>query len=301
MRTIARLLDRLSRLVPSNKAAADERRGVELSVLRDESRSLSSTSFSRKLRVSTLRGVITVPSLRLCRVPAFCAITIAVLAFVGCGGGDGGEEATPGPLPPAADVLEGALARIDAMKTFHFRLEHENGASKIPLDLMLDTAEGDVVLPDRLYAKLEAKAGTQPVRVEVIGIGDDGWITNPFNREWQRLPSGTTIKDVFDPAQGVRAVATSMEGAKVTGEEEIDGADCYRVEGTVTSDVMEAAAPIAEPGLTITVRVWVDKEDSSIRRIRLEGRMAPDEPENIVRKLELSEFDESVEVTPPAE
>jgi len=216
-----------------------------------------------------------------------------------CGDGDK-KEPTSGPLPPAADVLAGAVERAATMKTFHFRLEHENGASPIPLGLGLETAEGNVIVPDRLWARLEAKAGTQPVRVEVIGIGDEGWITNPFNRQWQPLPSGTTIKDVFDPTQGINAVANSLENAEVKAEESVGGVVTYRVEGTIDSAKLEAAAPIAEPGLTVTVKVWIGKDDPLIRRIRLEGPIAPGEPENIVRKLDMSKFDEPVSIEPPA-
>jgi len=217
-------------------------------------------------------------------------------AACSCGGK---KQQTTGPLPPAAEVLTKAVERAATMKTFHFRLEHENGVSAIPLGLGLTTAEGDVIVPDRLQAKLEAKAGTQPVRVEVIGIGDQAWMTNPFNRQWQPLPSGNTIKDVFDPTQGIKAVANALENAEVTAEEEVGGVATYRVEGTVDSAILEAAAPIAEPGLTVKVKVWIGKDDSLIRRIRLEGPIAPDEPPNIVRKLDVSKFDEPVSIEPP--
>jgi lipoprotein LprG len=229
--------------------------------------------------------------------PLLLVIVFIALLALSCG--DGGDEGTEGPLPPANEVLAKAIEAVDGMETFHFRLEHENGASRIPLDLQLVTAEGDVVVPDRLRAKLEAMAGRQTVRVEVIGIGDDGWITNPFNRQWQPLPSGTTIKDVFDPAQGVKVVATSLQDPQVTAEEEVDGVPSYVLEGTVESAVLEAAAPIAEPGFTIRVKVWLGKEDSLMRRIYLEGPIAADEPQNIVRKLFLSGFNKPVTITPP--
>jgi hypothetical protein len=226
------------------------------------------------------------------------ALVVLCLLPLACGGG-GKKPDSGGPLPPAAGVLAKAVERAATMKTFHFRLEHENGVSAIPLGLGLSTAEGDVIVPDRLQAKLEAKAGTQPVRVEVIGIGDQAWITNPFNRQWQPLPSGTTIKDVFDPTQGIKAVANALENAEVTAEEQVDGVATYRVEGTIDSAMLEAAAPIAEPGLTVKVKVWIGKDDSLIRRVRLEGPIAPGEPSNIVRKLDVSKFDESVSIEPP--
>jgi len=124
-------------------------------------------------------------------------------------------------------------------------------------------------------------------------------MTNPFNRQWQPLPSGNSLKDIFDPTQGIKSVAEALQNPEVTAEEQVGGVATYRVEGTVDSAILEAAAPIAEPGLTVNVKVWIGKDDSLIRRVRLEGPIAPDEPQDIVRTLDVSKFDESVTIEPP--
>jgi lipoprotein LprG len=221
------------------------------------------------------------------------------LALAACGDGKKTNTDT-GPLPPAADVLAQATKAFDTMTTFNFRLEHENGTSPIPAGLEIVTAEGDIIVPDRMYAKLEAKAGTQPVRVEVIGVGDEGWLTNPFTRQWQPMPSGTSIKDMFNPTQGIKAAIGSLQDAQVIGTDDVDGVQAYHLTGTVTSDILQAAAPIAKPGLIVPLEVWVGKDDGLIRRIYLNGPIAPDEPENIVRKLMISKFGEEITITPPA-
>jgi hypothetical protein len=85
----------------------------------------------------------------------------------------------------------------------------------------------------------------------------------------------------------------------VAGVEKVAGVNTYLLEGQVDSGVLEAAAPIAEPGLTVNVKLWVDTSDYTIRQVRLEGPFAPDEPDNIVRTLILSKFDEPVSIEPP--
>jgi hypothetical protein len=223
----------------------------------------------------------------------------ALVLAAACGGG--GEEVAPTPatLPPADEILPKVVERVGAVKSFHFRLEHENGLSPMPLDLKLKSTEGDIQVPDRMKAKLEAEAGGALLRVEVIGIGEEGWMTNPFSHEWQRLPEGTTISAIFDPAAGIQAVASSLQEVRVAGVEKVGGDNTYLLEGQVDSGVLEAAAPIAEPGLTVNVKVWVGVDDYNIRQVRLEGPFAPGEPENIVRILSLSKFDEPVSIEPP--
>ena len=231
---------------------------------------------------------------------AVAAALAAIATFLAaCGGGGSNKPATTGPLPTPDAVLSKATDAFQSMQTFHFRLEHDNGGSPIPPGLTLITADGDVIVPDRMSAKLDAKAGQQTVNVSVIGIGDQGWITNPFSRQWQPLPSGTSIKDIFDPAQGVKAIIGSLQGAQVTGEESVDGTLCYRIEGTVASEVLQAAAPIAKPGLTVGIKVWIGEDDSLIRQVYLVGPIAPDEPSNIVRRLMLSKFGEDISIDAP--
>jgi len=228
------------------------------------------------------------------------AVLLAALTLAAaCGGG--GEKAAPTPanLPQADEVLPKVVERVAALKSFHFRLEHENGLSPMPMNLKLKTAEGDIQVPDRMQAKLEAEAAGALMRVEVIGIGEQGWMTNPFSHQWQALPEGTTISSIFDPAAGVQAVARSLQGTRVTGVEKVGGENTYVLEGQVESGVLEAAAPIAEPGLTVNVTVWVDTDDYTIRQVRLEGPFAPGEPDDIVRILSLSKFDEPTSIEPP--
>jgi hypothetical protein len=228
------------------------------------------------------------------------AMLLAGLALAAaCGGG--GEKAAPTPaiLPPADEILPKVVERVGAVKSFHFRLEHENGLSPMPLDLKLKTAEGDVQVPDRMKAKLEADVAGALLRVEVVGIGEEGWMTNPFSREWQPLPAGTTISAIFDPAAGIQAVAGSLQEVRVVGVEKVGGDNTYLLEGQIDSGVLKAAVPIAEPGLTVNVKVWVGVDDYNIRQVRLEGPFASGEPENIVRILILSNFDEPVSIEPP--
>ena len=228
------------------------------------------------------------------------AMLLAGLALAAaCGGG--GEKAAPTPatLPPADEILPKVVERVGAVKSFHFRLEHENGLSPMPLDLKLKTAEGDVQVPDRMKAKLEADVAGALLRVEVVGIGEEGWMTNPFSREWQPLPAGTTISAIFDPAAGIQAVAGSLQDVRVVGVEKVGGDNTYLLEGQIDSGVLKAAVPIAEPGLTVNVKVWVGVDDYNIRQVRLEGPFASGEPENIVRILILSNFDEPVSIEPP--
>src|SRR3989304_2977309 len=203
--------------------------------------------------------------------PLALALVASALA-TSCGGG--GKKQPEGPLPSAEEAVARLVERANAVESFHFKLDHEGGLSPIPLTLKLKTAEGDIAVPDRLKAKIEAQNGAV-VNVDIIGIGDKAWMTNPFSRQWQELPSGVTIRNIFDPAAGIRAVAGALESVSVATGEEVNGVATHPIKGDVDSGVFP------------------------LRRIRLEGPSSPDEPAGIVRILELSRFDEPVQIEPP--
>ena len=86
----------------------------------------------------------------------------------------------------------------------------------------------------------------------------------------------------------------------VAGEEQIGENAVWRIEGMLDSGDLKAFAETAEPGYTVRGVIWIGQEDSLIHRIRLEGRLGPAEPEAIVRRVELSGFDQPVTIEPPA-
>jgi len=222
-------------------------------------------------------------------------VFLALLAAA-CGGG-GGLTAAPDISP--SEVLTRATAALTEAKSFHFRLEHENGSTEIPLNLLLTSAEGDVVVPDRLSADIEARSGRTSVRVKVIGIGNTTWITNPFTRQWQRLPGNVSIRDVADPSNIVSSVVTALKSTEIAGRESVDGAAAFKVTGKVDSSALVAAFGGADEGLTLDVEVWVGAADFLPRKVRLKGAVTRDEAADIVRIVTLSKFNQTIEIKPP--
>ena len=224
---------------------------------------------------------------------------LALLAFlamssVACGGGSGADGGAN-----AQDVLSRSAARFQSVKTFHYKLEHEKGSIPIVLNLRLVTAEGDVVVPDRVTSDVQAKAGPTTVRVKVIGIGDKTWITNPFTREFQAAPGNASIGDIIDPVGLVKAVASSIKDAQVRGTETVGDVTTYHISGTLMSDALIKSLSFADAGRSLSVDAWVGKDDSLLRRARLKGPLLPDEDQNVVREINLSKFDAPVTIDPP--
>jgi len=215
--------------------------------------------------------------------------------LVACGGDDGPE----GDVPDGAELLERAAKTSAALRSFHFKLSHENGSTPLPIGLNLDleSAEGDVALPDRVAADLRADAGRIDVSVKAVAIGPDTWLTNPFTRQWQKLDAD--LRDFADLPRLLPVILPAVKDPRVTGVREVDGAQTYHVTGRLASADIQTVLPFALPNREVKIDAWVGRDDALPRRIRLLGPLIAGEAQDVVRQLDLSRFDEQVDIRPP--
>lgn len=221
---------------------------------------------------------------------------IAAFLLVACGGGDSSESANT--EKTATEILDDASKAAADVDSFHFKLSHQNGSTPLPLNLSLESAEGDIVVPDKLKADVKAEAAGINVSVKIIGIGNQTWVTNPFTRDWQRL-SGTNIRDFADPAALVTGILPAVKDPQIAGLEEVDGTSTYKLTGTIDSAALSDSLGIAEPGQTVTVEAWIGVDDSLPRRVKLIGPLTDDEKDNVTRQVDLSRYNQPVDIQQP--
>ena len=225
------------------------------------------------------------------------SLVVALLlpTLLACGGDDSDDAARQ---LDAGALLGSASTAVQGVRSLHFRLSHENGTTPIPLNLELVSAEGDVIVPDRVSADVRAKAGPLTANVDVIGVGDRTWITNPFSRRWEVLRDAS-IQDIADPTALVTALLSSIREPDVVGSEQVDGVQTHRVRGVLDSGALRSALPAARDGYPVTADIWLGVDDSLPRRARIAGALSAGEPKNIVRQLDISRYNQPVTIQPP--
>ncbi|MER3438996.1 MAG: hypothetical protein C4346_16190 [Chloroflexota bacterium] len=209
----------------------------------------------------------------------------------------------------AAALVAQAARRMASVQSFHFVLTTPRGKTMITEQVELQSVEGDVARPDRFRAAFTAKAAFVTLTIKVIGIGDRLWVTNPMEREETYLevanPAAEQLPqlDLLNPDRLMTAAVQLLEDPKIAGTEKIDGVPATRVEGTFNVKRIEeiAGTPIAElAGVQpLGVRIWIDQE-GRVLRLELDGPLTKMETSPIVRRLDLSQFDEPVVIEPPA-
>ena len=84
-----------------------------------------------------------------------------------------------------------------------------------PPTLVLKRAEGDLLRPDRVRAIIKVSSFGFVSEVAVLGLGDEQYVTNPLNQQWEKLPPGQGwIFDptlIFDPQHGIKSILNQAD------------------------------------------------------------------------------------------
>lgn len=239
---------------------------------------------ARRGRLPGILGAARTARLGVC----IAALGIAV-AVAACGGG--GKQAS---VPPTRTIVANALHRTAALRSLHFVLKVDHAPSLPGLTVTL--ANGDLLVPDRLRARINGTFGRTPIQSEIVVSGSRSFLKDPFTKRWRPFAAGTNPAVLV---KGVPSVLGRAIGLKNTGSETVGGEDSYRLAGRVRSADVASLVGVKPGRRLVPFTVWVDKAHYDLRRIRLEGPVADGEPSDIVRTVELSAFNEPVTITLP--
>lgn len=218
----------------------------------------------------------------------------SALVVAACGGGDDGGTVEG---VDADALLESAAARMDQVDAFHFVLTQENGTTDILMGLELVAAEGDIAGVDRAQLEVRAKLGSSNIEVGIVILPEGSYITNPLTGRWQEAE--VSISSFFNPETGMTALMRAVTDAKATRRVQAGGVDTYLVEALVDSGNLDLFAAGAPPGRELVARAWIGVDEPLVYRVEIEGAVMEGEAANTVRRLELSRFDEPVEISAP--
>lgn len=232
------------------------------------------------------------------RSPSASLLAVLVLVgalLAGCGGDDEGGEFS---AVDATDLLARSADRMEQVDSFAFQVDHENGATQIVAGMNMVHAEGAVQGTDRMQLEVEARFASTNIKTGIVILPGQGYLQNPLTGRWQEQPD-LDISSLFDPATGVTGLMRAATDVEVVAREPVDGVDSYIVETSVDSGNLQVFVGNATPGTAVTARVWIGADDLLVRRIEVVGPLAPNDAEDILRRLTLSDFDEVVEITAP--
>lgn len=219
------------------------------------------------------------------------------------------QESTPASQAEGDDdaiaVLKAAGEAIKELDTFQFSLTTISGSSDVFPGVSLESVEGSVRRPMDLTATVKVSALMQTMELSAIAVDGEFYIQDPLSGgEWQNFGGAGEVAGMINPDWLIVAAVNMIQDAKITSQKDdetliegyLDFAKTLEGAGAAVSDLGELEQFLA--GTPIDVAIWING-DNLIERTELYGPIFASESADVEKRIELSAFNEPVEIEAP--
>ena len=207
---------------------------------------------------------------------------------------------TPTPVPLNIDTLLRDAGKVmEGLKSFEFKLTHENGSTQLFSGLFIENAQGTVINPDKISVEFIGTFGTSfAVKSGLITIGADSYMLNPLTGEWSAEETGVNPMEFFKPQVGIASMMIQLENVHQI-KNEGTSTEVYQLVGNLASKALSPLLGVTLEDAKVNVELTIDTKTSLLLQARVLGRVTPTDVYGVVRVITLSGFNESISIEPP--
>jgi hypothetical protein len=213
-----------------------------------------------------------------------------VLLLGACGGGSA--------APNAHTLISQAQVAIQKVSSYHFNLTVDNPGTGGTL--IIKSADGDILVPDKLKAMANILVLSSVVQVHMISIGNQQYVTDPLTGTWIPTSGLLDPRTLSDSRSGVSAILGHIQNPGAPTDSSVDGTPCWNINGTLDAKYLSSITGGGTPsGSTVAVTTCIGKSDHLPYLIRLTGIATQGDTSKTVRTFKLSKFNEQLTITAP--
>ena len=195
---------------------------------------------------------------------------------------------TPEPELSLGDLLSSAGQKLAAMSTakFHMIDEMESGAQFF--GTTLKTVDGAVKSPDSVRMLVDVEApGLGFVEIEILAVGELSYMKFSKDAPWLPLPLDQVPFNFGGIGVTLSELLPVMKDTAIVGRESVRDAQAIRIDGNVASEEMSDLITSVDSGHAITLTLWLDEVEHTLRQLRIAGRLFDDDAPETSRLLTL--------------
>ena len=214
-----------------------------------------------------------------------------VLTLAACGGSSNN-------VPDTHQLITQAQAAIQKVQSYHFNLAVDNPGTGAAL--IIKTADGDVLVPDKLKATANVLVFGNVVQVQIIAIGDKQYVTDPITNKWMHTSGLLDPRTLSDPKTGIAAILGHIQNPGTPTDANVDGKPCWSIDGTLDAKYLAGITGGGAPAGTMDkINTCIGKSDKLPYVIKITGIAAPGDTDKTARTIKLSKFNENLTITAP--
>lgn len=223
---------------------------------------------------------------------------LALLVIAGSAAGCGGSR------PSGADasaLLAEAVPPMKALSSFHFTYSVTRPQdTPPPAGTQIVSITGDVSLQGLMKATVDLDTGGVPLQFSFVATNDVHYVQNPASQKWQSVPAALSPVGRLNLSAGAVLILERVRQPVESGTERVSGVTCVRVTGKIAAEDLAELVAAADTKELLDCTIWVGKDDHLVRRIQTVGAAVANEDRRLQRLIELSAFNEPVDITIPS-
>lgn len=213
-----------------------------------------------------------------------------VLLLVACGG------PSTQAAPSAQTLIKNAQTAIGKVTSYHFNLKAQNMGSGGALPIQ--SADGDIVVPDKLQANANVVFSGATVQAQLISIGTTQYIN--VLGGWQQTTGLLDPRALSDPQTGVAAILGQIQNPSTPSDSSSNNTPCWSISGKLNASLLAGITGGGAPAGTLDdVTTCIGKSDNLPYLILIKGVSAQGDTAQTTRTFTLSKFNEQITINAP--
>jgi len=205
-----------------------------------------------------------------------------------------------GPKPTAQQVLSAIQKNFRSVTTFHVIMKVENLGKASASQIQIRSADGDVIMPDKVKAQANVLFSGEPVTIKLISIGNVQYITDPITGQWRVVKGVLNAGTLTNPDTGIISLTHKLQNLTGPTDDVVNSVPCWRVNGLLDAKNLAFLTGGGVPaGTMLQTSVCVGKADGLPYQLTVVGQAARSDTTQTSRSFAISGYNENITITAP--
>jgi hypothetical protein len=204
------------------------------------------------------------------------------------------------PKPTTQQLLTALQKNFRNVSSFHVVMQVDNPGTASANAVQIRNANGDVVMPDKVKAQAIVILSGQSVTVNLISVGDNQFITDPITGQWRVIKGVLDPRTLTNPDTGIISLVGKVQNVSQPVDDSVNGVPCWRITGQLDAKYLAFFTGGGVPsGTMLQTTACVGKSDMLPYQVKVTGEAAVGDLTNTARTFTLSNYNETISITPP--
>jgi hypothetical protein len=205
-----------------------------------------------------------------------------------------------GSKPTAQQVLSAIQKNFRQVSSFHVTMKVDNLGTSSGSQIQIRSADGDVIMPDKVKAQANVLFSGQPVTVKLISIGNIQYLTDPITGQWRVVKGVLNASTLTNPDTGLISLSSKLQNVTVPTDDIVNGVPCWRVNGLLDAKYLAFLTGGGVPsGTMLQTSICAGKSDGLPYQLSVMGQAAKSDTSQTSRIFNISGYNEHTVISAP--